>query len=286
MSDHDRESAGAPFEAAAPELDAAGGAGAASDPIADRTRSTHAEIVARVAALETENMKLRTNAEAQVAIQELREQLRRLELERDELRARMEQAENRMEQAEKLSKEFGQRFADFEQEFANLANLYVASSQLHSTMSPRTVTRRIKEILAQLVGAESYGVYLANAERTELVPIASEGIPADVLTPIGVDDGIVGRAFRSGSVSICEGDPSRGSFQEPAAVIPLSVDDGVVGVVAVFATLVQKTEFESVDHELFHLLARHAAAALVSASLFVSSGKKIPGLEAFIDLSV
>ena len=279
MSDHDRESAGAPFEAVSPELDAAGGGGVTSGPMDDRTRSTHAEIVARVAALETENMKLRTNAEAQVAIQELMDQLRRLELERDDLRARMEQAE-------KLSKEFGQRFADFEQEFANLANLYVASSQLHSTMSPRTVTRRIKEILAQLVGAESYGVYLANAERTELVPIASEGIPADVLTPIGVDDGIVGRAFRSGGVSICEGDPSRGSFQEPAAVIPLSVDDGVVGVVAVFATLVQKTEFESVDHELFHLLARHAAAALVSASLFVASGKKIPGLEAFIDLSV
>jgi hypothetical protein len=275
MSDHDRELAGAPSKAPSLDADATGGGRAEGDH-QDRSRAAHAELVARVAALETENMKLRTSAEAQAAIQELMDQLRRLEFERNELQARMEQ----------VSKDFGQRFAEFEQEFANLANLYVASSQLHSTMSPRTVTRRIKEILAQLVGAESYGVYLANAERTELVPIASEGIPADVLTPIGVDDGIVGRAFRSGSVSISEGDPSRGSFQEPAAVIPLSVDDGVVGVVAVFTTLVQKTEFESVDHELFHLLARHAAAALVSASLFVASGKKIPGLEAFIDLSV
>jgi len=242
----------------------------------DRSQNTHAELVARVAVLETENMKYRTHAEAETAIAELRDQVQRLELERDELRARMQKVET----------DFGQRFADFEQEFENLANLYVASSQLHSTMSPRTVTRRIKEILAQLVGAESYGVYLANAERNELVPIASEGIPADVLTPIGVDDGIVGRAFRSGNVSVCEGDPSRGSFQAPAAVIPLTVDEGVVGVVAVFTTLVQKKEFEALDHELFHLLARHAAAALVSASLFVASGKKIPGLEAFIDLSV
>ncbi|MBN1606755.1 MAG: GAF domain-containing protein [Polyangiaceae bacterium] len=274
MSDHDRERVGVPSKAGSVAPDAAGGR--TESDLLDRTRGAHAELVARVAALETENMKLRTNAEAQAAIEELMAQLRRLELERDEMQARMDQ----------VSKDFGQRFAEFEQEFANLANLYVASSQLHSTMSPRTVTRRIKEILAQLVGAESYGVYLANAERTELVPIASEGIPADVLTPIGVDDGIVGRTFRSGDVSICEGDPSRGSFQEPAAVIPLSVDDGVVGVVAVFTTLVQKTEFESIDHELFHLLARHAAAALVSASLFVASGKKIPGLEAFIDLSV
>jgi hypothetical protein len=278
MSDHDRELAGAPSKDTSLDADAAG-AGWCENDHQDRARSAHAELVARVAALETENMRLRTSAEAQAAIQELMDQLQRLEHERNELKSRIEHAE-------KLSKEFGQRFADFEQEFANLANLYVASSQLHSTMSPRTVTRRIKEILAQLVGAESYGVYLANAERTELVPIASEGIPADVLTPLGVDDGIVGRAFRSGNVSICEGDPSRGSFQEPAAVIPLSVDDGVVGVVAVFTTLVQKTEFESVDHELFHLLARHAAAALVGASLFVASGKKIPGLEAFVDLSV
>jgi hypothetical protein len=241
--------------------------------------AAHATLLARIAELETENMTLRNALEADAAILELRAQLRRLEIENREL-------QTRTEEAEAMSVDYGERFADFEREFSNLANLYVASSQLHSTMSPRAVTRRIKDILAQLVGAESYGVYLANAERTELVPIASEGIPADGLRPLSSKDGVVGRAFHVGEVHVCEGDPSRGTLDDPAAVVPLSVDEGVVGLVVVIATLEQKTCFELIDHELFKLLARHAAAALVGASLFVASGKRIPGLEAFIDLSV
>ena len=224
-------------------------------------------------------MKLRNAVEADAAIMELRERLHGLEKENDQLRTRTEEAEA-------LTIDYGQRLSEFEREFSNLANLYVASSQLHSTMSPRTVTRRIKDILAQLVGAESYGVYLANSEGTELVPIASEGIPAGELKPLSVTAGIVGEAYASAKVRICDGDPSHGTYQAPAAVVPLSVDDGVVGAVVVVATLEQKTSFEPVDHELFTLLARHAAAALVGASLFVASGKQIPGLEAFIDLSV
>ena len=239
----------------------------------------HAALLARIAELETENMSLRTALEADAAFLELRGQLRRLETENQELRARTEEAEA-------MSIDYGERFAEFEREFSNLANLYVASSQLHSTMSPRAVTRRIKDILAQLVGAESYGVYLANGERTELVPIASEGIPAHGLKPLSSEEGAVGRAFHAGKVRICEGDPSHGTIDDPAAFVPLSVDEGVVGVVVVISTLEQKTSFELIDHELFKLLARHAAAALVGASLFVASGKRIPGLEAFIDLSV
>lgn len=239
----------------------------------------HAALLARISELETENMSLRNALEADAAILELRAQLRRLETENEELRTRTEQAEA-------MSIDYGERFDEFEREFSNLANLYVASSQLHSTMSPRAVTRRIKDILAQLVGAESYGVYLCNDEGKELVPIASEGIPAEGLKPLSTEKGIIGSAFRSGEVRICEGDPSRGTLEAPAAVVPLCVDEGVVGVVVVFGTLSQKTSFELIDHELFKLLARHAAAALVGASLFVASGKKIPGLEAFIDLSV
>ena len=68
-----------------------------------------------------------------------------------------------------------------ESEFANLANLFVASNQLHASLSPRGVTRRIKEVLAQLVGAERYCMYFSNPDRTELVPIAFEGVPGDAL---------------------------------------------------------------------------------------------------------
>ena len=50
--------------------------------------------------------------------------------------------------------------------------------------------------LRDLVGAERYCVYLANAEGDELVPIASEGVSGERLLPIAVGDSRVGQAFR------------------------------------------------------------------------------------------
>jgi hypothetical protein len=83
-----------------------------------------------------------------------------------------------------------------------------------------------------------------------------------------------------------DGDPSKGNPERPAAIIPLSVDDKTVGAIAIFSTLTQKRRFDTIDFELFKLLGQHAAAALVSASLFVQAERKLPGLEAFLDLSV
>jgi GAF domain-containing protein len=188
---------------------------------------------------------------------------------------------------EEISTQFSERAQEVESEFANLANLFVASNQIHSSLSPRGVTRRIKEVLAQLVGAERYCMYLANRDGTELVPIASEGVPGDMLAPRPADDSELGEAFRSGSAVVNEdADTSKCGLADPAAVVPLTVDDKVVGVIAIFSTLSQKTHFDTIDFELFKLLGQHAAAALVSASLFAQAERKLPGLEAFLDLSV
>ncbi len=46
------------------------------------------------------------------------------------------------------------------------------------------------------------------------------------------------------------------------ACIPLKVDGKVTGALALFRLLPQKQGFEAVDHELFDLLATHAATAL------------------------
>ena len=61
---------------------------------------------------------------------------------------------------------------------------------------------------------------------------------------------------------------------------------GRVGVIAIFSTLSQKTRFDAVDFELFKLLGQQAAAALVSVSLFARDERRLPGLEAFLDLNV
>jgi hypothetical protein len=240
----------------------------------------HERLEGRLRELESENAELRSQLEADAALRELVERIKRLELEKRELLSRYQMAEA-------ASTKFSARFQEIESEFANLANLFIASNQLHGSLSPRGVTRRIKEILAQLVGAERYALYLASTDAGELVPIASEGVPGDRLTTIRVEGSMVGRVFRSGTAEVDEeGDPSRGTLDRPAAVIPLTVDEKVVGVIAIFSTLSQKNRFDTVDFELFKLLGQHAAAALVSASLFARAERKIPGLEAFLDLSV
>lgn len=234
----------------------------------------------RLRELEQENAALRAKVETDAAVRELLTKIDQLEREKRELLSRYSEAQA-------ATTQFSARFEEVELQFANLANLFVASNQLHSSLSPRGVTRRIKEVLAQLVGAERYCVYLANAEGTELVPIASEGVPGDRLVNVRVAASRVGDVYRTGEAQIDEdGNPSEGSLEQPAAVVPLSLDDRVVGVIAIFATLAQKTKFDAIDFELFRLLGQHAAAALVSASLFAQAERRIPGLEAFLDLSV
>ena len=233
----------------------------------------------RLRHLEAENAGLRAKVEADEAIRELLAKIDRLETEKRELLSRYHRVEE-------VNSEFTQRVQEVESEFANLANLFVASNQLHSSLSPRGVTRRIKEVLAQLVGAERYCMYLANQDSTELVPIAYEGVAGSGLNPVKIADSELGQALLKGAASVSDQDPSAGTVQRPAAIIPLTVDEKTVGVIAIFSTLAQKKRFDTVDFELFKLLGQHAAAALVSASLFAHTDRKLPGLEAFLDLSV
>jgi GAF domain-containing protein len=230
--------------------------------------------------LEQENARLRAQLEADDAVRELLEKISSLEREKHDLLSRFAAAEE-------ASSEFDVRRKEFEAEFANLANLFVASNQIHASMSPRGVTRRIKEVLAQLVGAESYAMYMVDNQNEELVPIASEGVPAERLVSVSMTGTRLGMVARSGSAAVDEEvDSSLRNFDNPPAIVPLAIDDRVVGVIAIFSTLAQKTRFDTTDFELFKLLGQHAATALVSASLFAKAERRIPGLEAFLDLSV
>jgi len=248
--------------------------------ITEEFLAEHARLQARLSAAEAENARLRAKVEADEAVRELLRKIEKLEGEKQELLSRFKEVQDD-------STRFSEQFSQVEAQFADMANLFVASNQLHSSMSPRRVTRRIKEVLVQLLGAGRFCMYLSNPDRTELVPIASEGVPGDRLSPVRTDDGRVGQVFLNSTAYVDEKtDPREGTFDAPAAVIPMSIDDTVVGVIAIFSTLSQKAKFGSIDFELFRLLGQHAAGALVSASLFCQAERRMPGLEAFLDLSV
>lgn len=234
----------------------------------------------RVLQLESENNRLRAQLEADDAMARLLSEVEKLEAERKILLSRTQQAEAAQGQID-------ERFNEVEDQFAALANLFVASNQLHASLTPRGVVRRIKEILAQLVGAEAYAMYLASYDTKELVPIASEGVPGNKLISLSMVDSLVGQVVQRGKAVIDEDRPSNTlDFDNPPVVIPLIVDETAVGVIAIYATLEQKPRFSHTDFELFKLLGQHAASALVGASLFEQAGRKLPGAEAFRDLSV
>ena len=176
-------------------------------------------------------------------------------------------------------------YTEIEGELANFANLYVATSQLHTARSVRGVLRALKELLAQLLGAAAFAVYLVSDDGTELVSVTSEGVEASDVARLPVLEGVIGRAFAGGEVtSRVERDLTHASIEDPVAVIPLHIDGRTIGAIAIFGTLPQKTEFVHIDRELFKLLGAQAAPALVNARLFTDAGRKVPGLQAFLDL--
>jgi len=230
----------------------------------------------RRAELEQESTKLRTQLASDDAIREL---IKRIdELERDK-----KAVLSRFEEAEAASSKWVDEYAEVEGELAHFANLYVASYQLHASLSFRTTVRQISELLEQLVGASAFAVYLQKSDGRSLVPIAAEGMGKPRAIPIDPDDGGIGEVFSTGVAQIERGDLGVGSLQSPIALVPIKLEDKVVGVIAILATLEQKPRFLPVDLELFKLLGAHAAAALVCAKLFADAGHQIPSFDSFFD---
>ncbi|MDC3960816.1 GAF domain-containing protein [Polyangium jinanense] len=232
----------------------------------------------RLSELESENGRLRSHIASDTAIRDLVRKIEALESEKNALL-------QRSVAMEAVSDRYTSRHQEVESELASLANLYVATSQLHSSTNVRHVLRNIKELLAQLLGAARFGVYIASDDKKELVAVATEGQSFADIATLPVDDGPIGRAYSTGKLYYdAENDVSKGTVERPAAVVPLLIDGQPIGVIAIFGTLSQKTAFDDQDGELFRLLGAQAALALVSARLFTDAGRKVPSVQAFLDL--
>jgi hypothetical protein len=220
------------------------------------------ELHAQVARLQAENARMRAHIASDDAIRELLKTVERLEREKAELLNRADELERRRSSHEG-------RFAEIEQELNDLANLYVASFQLHASLVPRRVLRHVKELLGQLIGARSFVVYVLDPGGRTVSPVGWEGVAEAELGPIEIGTGKIGEACATGLTLVREQGPlDDGDLGDPLAVVPLMVEGRPVGAIAVLALLEQKQAWATVDTELFHLLGAHAAPALVAASLY------------------
>ncbi len=211
---------------------------------------------ARLAASETEAQLAR---EQNLALQE---EVRRQEHARAELQQRLAAAEDE-------SRRFAQEYMEVEQQSSNLANLYVASYQLHGTLDREDALRTIQEIVANLVGSEEMALFEIGQDG-DLALVASNGIDPLPLENVAVGDGIIGRVARDGRTHLTERDGlvgARREEQQLTACVPLRLAGRPTGVLAIFRLLPQKAALGPLDRELFDLLADQAAVALYCTEL-------------------
>ncbi|MFC1611799.1 GAF domain-containing protein, partial [Myxococcota bacterium] len=207
----------------------------------------------------------------------LMEKVQRLEVERDKLVARFAEVE-----AE--NQDFASRYVAIENENNNLLNIYVASYQLHSTLDFQEVLQILTEIILNFVGAEIFAIGLLGPEA-ELRPLVAEGVAREDLSVLPTETGVIGEVVSSGE-PVFEEDLGSGPIvtSEPGICVPLKIKGQVIGVVLIYRFLQQKKELAPVDHELFTLLAGHAATAIFSSKLYTDSKRKLKTIQGFIDL--
>ena len=155
------------------------------------------------------------------------------------------------------------------------------------TLDPAEVLRVIVEIVINLIGAETFCIYLCQGESEVLEPVVSEGAELDLFPQIQIGCGAVGEAVQTGNVMCLDAtrvDGQNVADPVPMVSIPLKVEDLPVGAIAIHKLLQQKSGFSALDHELFTLLAGHAATAIFASRLYAQSERKLSTIQGFIDL--
>ena len=199
----------------------------------------------------------------------LRDRVAALESEIDRQQRESSRLQKQLLDIEAENRRFSERYFEVEQHSANLANLYVASYRLHGTLDRDEVLSVIQEIIINLIGSEELGIFELQPETRELALVSQFGLPASWLERIPLGAGIIGRTALTGEIYTSGSQNGHKRLPEEAelsACIPLKIDSSVTGAIAVFRLLQQKSGFDSVDHELFDLLATHAATALYCTS--------------------
>lgn len=195
----------------------------------------------------------------------LQEEVRRLEEEKQRLSTSFQAVEEK-------NRDYQVRYAEIEEEHNNLANLYIASYQLHASLDFREVVRVIAEIVINLIGVQRFTLFMLDESSGVLHPVFGEGQDPAQVPPAKLGEGPIGEAVAAGEPRVYAGEG-----QEPVAVVPLATLEGKVGAVVIDELLVQKQEITRVDHELFTLLGAHAATALLGGLLRARDAGEQPG---------
>jgi nitrate/nitrite-specific signal transduction histidine kinase len=184
------------------------------------------------------------------------------------LRTENQELKSQYTSVEEENREFADRYLNVERQNSDLANLYVASQRLHSTLDYDGVIQIIKEIVINMVGSETFGIYAVDDTGQRLDLVGEEGLGPRATEAVRLGEGALGQCAQSGEAYVERlGGDVHGLRQDPIATIPLKTDDRLIGVIGIYQLLPQKSGFYDVDFDLFELLGQHAAKAMHVARL-------------------
>lgn len=208
---------------------------------------------------------LRENEKLRAAVATLESDHRRADEQHRAAVVELDRLRSRVHEVAQENERYAEQYHQIETHSSNLANLYVASYQLHSSIDREAVLSTILEIVINLVGSEQVAVYERADGPSHFRLAKSFGLEDERLESFTLGDGAMAR--RLANAEIFTDDEATGGEERLTACVPLKVGDQLIGAILVFRLLDHKPSLQPVDHELFELLAVHASTALYCATL-------------------
>lgn len=207
---------------------------------------------------------LRENEKLRGQVVTLESDYRRLENVHGSTSEELDRLRVQLDGAEQENRRYAEEHHQIETHNSNLANLYVASYQLHSSVDRQAVLRTIQEIVINLIGSEEVAIFERGASN-EFNLVSAFGVEGSKLMKFRLGDGPIGSALAAGETFV--NSHARGGENQLTACVPLKINDTIVGGILIFSLLEHKRELAPVDHEMLELLAVHASTSLYCATL-------------------
>lgn len=175
----------------------------------------------------------------------------------------------RLRLLETENEELRHRCAAAEAEQIRLVRLVVTAMRLSTARGVRAVLQSLHEVIVDLVGSESYRLYLVSDGQGQpgLEPVAGPGSAEPERATVSASHPVIQQVLAEGAVYV-----AKGRDESPAAVVPLTVAAQVLGLIVIFGLLPQKAGFTDADTALLRLLGPWAGQALYAAAAHARLG--------------
>lgn len=195
-----------------------------------------------------------------------------------EARDRVAELDRRTKGLQESLSEMEQLLVRTERQAAQLANLYVATYQLHASLEAGDVRAAVADIAVNLLGAERFSIWIKDDAGALVRAAESSGVdPAAPDEPYAGGDTLLDACVREQALQF---GPREGSSS--VASVPFAAQGELVGVLLVERILPQKPGFTAGDRELLDLLAAHTASALIAARAFQQTQRKLTTYEGLL----